>query len=556
MTTMSISGTIHEDVTTEVLGNIGVWQWTVTILSTILAAPTVLNQYEDAFLLQPPNGVVCRSQYNDTLCSYTVNGTEFMCDSWQVRFMWLVWIKKTWLIFCDKDSTIFLILTVICRFGLCLGSIIFGLISDGFGRRIAIMMNIIAELLFRLAITFCDSESWYLLLIFLKSLSTSGIYYLGLVIVCEIASNKWRTILGFMVSFPRLLNSTCMLAIANSAPNLETYNFIAFLVGLLPLILIRWIPESPQWLLYNRRISSAEKILIRAAKKNRVILCNDFKIRPVDHRAYKCLDEEWTCFTILCTHNVRIIFLSCLIFWALYFFLWSPLYMEVYKDPIYAPVKVLPTTAVLGLPYVCLGKKMKLRFWLALNIVILGASTSIFVFKKRLHLNFVILEVISTIGLASGLISHALLLNITPRVLATKCRATLFGCYYSLGHLGTMTAYLVTTQDIRDLTMMIVVVVITLILVFICLILPDVDGRELPDTLKDMDYFSELSKPLRWVAQKTNSPSHEELELRVHSFSMDGNNSDDTNPPQQIGFVRIWHFIYKSCRQCQNNKTN
>ncbi|CAH4034046.1 unnamed protein product [Pieris brassicae] len=193
------SGTIHEDVTTEVLGKIGAWQWTVTILSTILAAPTVLNQYEDAFLLQPPNGVVCVTQYNATLCSYSVNGTEFMCDSWKVRFMWLVWIKKT----------------------------------------------------------------------------------------------------------------------------------------------------------------------------------------------------------------------------------------------------------------------------------------------------VVILEIISTIGLASGLISHALLLNITPRVLATKCRATLFGCYYSLGHLGTMTAYLITTQDIRDLTMMIVVVVITLILIFICLILPDVDGRELPDTLKDMDYFSE-----------------------------------------------------------------
>lgn len=46
----------------------------------------------------------------------------------------------------------------------------------------------------------------------------------------------------------------------------------------------RWSPESPQWLLYNRKIALAEKILAEAAKINGIKLCSDFKIRPVNHR--------------------------------------------------------------------------------------------------------------------------------------------------------------------------------------------------------------------------------------------------------------------------------
>lgn len=94
-------GTIYEDVTTEVAGKIGYWQWHVTLVSTTLMMLPMFNQYEDMFLLKPAE-VYCvlPNEYeiiNSSLCIVTVanNGTEdFKCNKWHLKLMWIVWIKK------------------------------------------------------------------------------------------------------------------------------------------------------------------------------------------------------------------------------------------------------------------------------------------------------------------------------------------------------------------------------------------------------------------------------------------------------------------------------
>ncbi|VVD00484.1 unnamed protein product, partial [Leptidea sinapis] len=203
---MSIIGTIHEDVTTDVLGYIGHWQWIVTVLSTGLTITTVFNQYEDMYLLKPPQDIKCISakqcdvliNTTSTLCTYSAitNASQILrCDQWNVKFMWFFWL------------------------------------------------------------------------------------------MCEISSNVWRTKLNFIVSSPRLLAAVCTIPIVNVVSiNLETLNFLGFLLNILILISLRWIPESPVWLLYNRKVPKAEKILMDAAKINQIVLCSDFKIRPVDQR--------------------------------------------------------------------------------------------------------------------------------------------------------------------------------------------------------------------------------------------------------------------------------
>ncbi|XP_038214301.1 solute carrier family 22 member 4-like [Zerene cesonia] len=556
---MSIIGTIHEDVTTDVLGKIGTWQWMVTLLSTALVIPTMLNHYDDMFLLKPSQDILCAPSQefiNRSLCSYTItnNSAVVSCDKWLVKFMWLFWIKKTWLIFCDKMQL--LSTTVICRSGLVFGCIIFGVISDSFGRRIAIFGSLIADLVFRLTLVFCDSESWYRLLIFLKSLFTSANCYLELILVCEIASNSWRTKLSLIVSTPRILASLCLIPFANAAPNLDTYNFITFLLGTLLLIILRWIPESPQWLLYNRKIPKAEKTLFNAAKKNGVKLCSEFKIRPVNNKAYDCLEEEWTCLMILSNNNVRLLIIVSLWFWALYNFLFAPLFIKLHtRMQAYSPLHNLSIVVFLGLLNIFIMMKIKMRYLLTINIIVLGSSTAFVTFLEQTDFNSTICDLLTSIGLASGLISYALLLNITPRLFAVNIRATLVGCCHAAGHLGTITCYLLTSlRSINDSTMLITTLAVTVILVGLCFIFPDVDGRELPDTIKDMDYFSELSKPLRWATQKTNSPSNEEVEIRVYSFSSGGynitaNTSEDTVPARPIGFIRVWYRLRSFVRQ-------
>ncbi|XP_047531388.1 solute carrier family 22 member 7-like [Vanessa atalanta] len=411
--------------------------------------PSMLNEYEDMLLLEPSEGIYCdlsdtTSITNSSLCTFTVlNGTkEIKCNIWHIKFMWIIWIKKTWLVFCDQRTKV-LSTTIICRLGLLFGCIIFGLVSDNFGRKRAITIDVLADLGFRLILTFCDTESWFNLLIFLRSIFASANIYTGLVLVSEVASSTWRTSLSAIVSTPRLLASVCLVPLANAAPNLETFNFMACLFDVFLLFLLRWTPESPQWLLYNRKIPQAEKILQKAARINRINVCSNFKIRPVNHR----------------------------------------------------------------------------------------------------HSAF---GIVTSISLGTGVIIHGLILNITPRLFAINIRCTLLGCCHSSGQLGSIICYLIVSFHVfEDVVLIVIETGLSIGLLLLCYVIPDVDRRELPDVIEDMDYFSELSKPLRWATQKTNSPSNEELEIRVYSFGSTGQNYSANNhhnerlPAQRIGFRRF-----------------
>lgn len=90
------------------------------------------------------------------------------------------------------------------------------------------------------------------------------------------------------------------------------------------------------------------------------------------------------------------------------------------------------------------------------------------------------------------MIVHGLILNITPRLFAINIRATLFGCCNAIGQLGSIVCYLlIMIHDADDVTRKVIEGSLAIILTVICFVIPDVDGRELPDVIEDMDYFSE-----------------------------------------------------------------
>ncbi|CAH1636444.1 unnamed protein product [Spodoptera littoralis] len=187
-----------------------------------------------------------------------------------------------------------------------------------------------------------------------------------------------------------------------------------------------------------------------------------------------------------------------------------------------------------------------LRYLLLIHILITGVCTagSTYTYKSPIS------SFLSSIALGSGLVAHALILNITPRLFAINIRATVVGCCYATGQIGSIISYLLFLfHPLSNIVIMVIEFCVTLILIGLLFIFPDVDQRELPDVMKDMDYFSELSKPLRWVSQKTTSPSLEEVEMRVHSFGSTAYRASTSNasevfaPAQRIGFVRLWRVF-------------
>lgn len=101
-------------------------------------------------------------------------------------------------------------------------------------------------------------------------------------------------------------------------------------------------------------------------------------------------------------------------------------------------------------------------------------------------------DILTSISLGTGLIIHGLILNITPRVLAINIRCTLLGCCHSSAQLGSIICYLIIAfHAFETIILILIETTIAIGLLILCYVLPDVDGRELPDVITDMDYFSE-----------------------------------------------------------------
>ncbi|CAG9787720.1 unnamed protein product [Diatraea saccharalis] len=124
-----------------------------------------------------------------------------------------------------------------------------------------------------------------------------------------------------------------------------------------------------------------------------------------------------------------------------------------------------------------------------------------------------------------------------------------------------MISYLLFTfQPLNNMTYLAVNTAITMALATLTFMLFDVDGRELPDLIDDMDYFSELSKPIRWATQKTNSPSNEEVQIRIYSFGS-AQDRDSTyseihrrTPARYIRFSQCWRSLYERFRRIIQTK--
>ncbi|XP_068617444.1 uncharacterized protein [Battus philenor] len=210
--------------------------------------------------------------------------------------------------------------------------------------------------------------------------------------------------------------------------------------------------------------------------------------------------------------------------------------------------EVLIFFCIFGCLTLLLLKKFRLKYLLLIHLSIMGTLSAGIIIMKHFQIKDVKIDFVHSAALGTGMIGHTILLSITPRLFPINVRATIFGCCHSSGQLGTVICFLLFRLQLDNhISLIFVQTGVTFILIILCYMIPDVDGRELPDVVEDMDYFSELSKPLRWITQKTNSPSQEEVEMKIYSYGSAIHNfsinsfSLERIPAHPIGFRKLWH---------------
>ncbi|KAL1505919.1 hypothetical protein ABEB36_005367 [Hypothenemus hampei] len=149
--------------------------------------------------------------------------------------------------------------------GILFGNMVFGYLSDKYGRKIPLVSAVILQAVSGTIAAFSPWFPLFLLMRFLAALATGGTMVTSFVLTMELIGTEWRTVVGILYQIPFNLGHLLLPAISYFLRNWRYFQAAISLPSIL-LIFYYWVmPESPRWLLASGKQEEAIKVLERAA---------------------------------------------------------------------------------------------------------------------------------------------------------------------------------------------------------------------------------------------------------------------------------------------------
>ncbi|KAK5650952.1 hypothetical protein RI129_001981 [Pyrocoelia pectoralis] len=213
-------------------------------------------------VIAPPINVTCVDNITDK-CS--TNCSDVIYD----RSVFTETIQTQWNLICDKSQLPYLAQTItIC--GIMVGSFLFGMLSDKYGRRNPLIYGVILQLMSSGAIAFAPWFWLFVILRFTAAIATGGVMVTSFVLIMELIGVKWRTQLGVICHVPYNLGQPSLALIAYF---FRDWHHIQLAITLPCLLLLSYywiVPESPRWLLATRKPDKAIEVMQKAAHCNKL----------------------------------------------------------------------------------------------------------------------------------------------------------------------------------------------------------------------------------------------------------------------------------------------
>ncbi|GIY10293.1 organic cation transporter protein [Caerostris extrusa] len=190
------------------------------------------------------------------------------CSSWEYdHSFYRHTMVDEWDLVCDREWLISISKTVY-MVAFLFAATLCGQMSDKFGRRktmiCCLIIFLIAASLTLLSVNFI----MFLVLRFFVALGLTSVFTISYVIMTEIVSLEYRSIYCFTFKYGWVIAYMLMPYIAWHIPNWFWLQLV-FTLPCLGLLSIFWVvPETPRWLLTQKRFTELEKVLMFAAEKN------------------------------------------------------------------------------------------------------------------------------------------------------------------------------------------------------------------------------------------------------------------------------------------------
>lgn len=213
-----------------------------------------------------------QSNFTGTSCPLdNFSENKVKCDSWIYEDDENT-IVGEWNITCLDNQWKLSMVGTVHFAGILMGSIVFGMLADRFGRKLVFVFCILLMSITGIAQAVSPDYITFQVFVFINALGTAGVYPLAFIIGVELVGKQKREMSGIILNYFYAVGEA---AVALVAWLTKDWVAIQLAVSAPPALfaLYYWfIPESVRWLLAKNMNRKAGKIVKKAARVNRVVL--------------------------------------------------------------------------------------------------------------------------------------------------------------------------------------------------------------------------------------------------------------------------------------------
>ncbi|KAF7252689.1 Solute carrier family 22 member 7 [Varanus komodoensis] len=175
--------------------------------------------------------------------------------------------RRLWDLVCEKKALNQAIATFFF-IGVTFGAVLFGYLSDRFGRRKTLVLSLCITLFFGTMSAFSMSYPMFVVMRSLCGMGLTGLSIISMILAVEWTDIKHRTFCGTVSS---LSWSVGYMLLALVAYLIRSWRWLVLAVTspcLLGIAVCWWLPESARWLLMRKEVKAAQSSLCRCARVN------------------------------------------------------------------------------------------------------------------------------------------------------------------------------------------------------------------------------------------------------------------------------------------------
>ncbi|CAG5130239.1 unnamed protein product [Candidula unifasciata] len=199
--------------------------------------------------------------------------------------------------------------------GRLVGAVVFGQLSDRFGRRPMFFAGVLTLLIAGIVASFAPNIYVFLPMYFLQGAGHTGAFLVAFTLSTELVGPNYRVFAGFVI---QIFYGFGYVSLAGLAFLIREWRYLELAITL-PAVLfgVYWwlLPESIPWLLSRGRDDEAEVILLQAAKMNGVTLQPDVIRAMKEDVALKGEKKQYFFIDCLRTWNMALLSLNVWFNW-------------------------------------------------------------------------------------------------------------------------------------------------------------------------------------------------------------------------------------------------